>query len=64
MKHHYVVCAVMKPHLSECLASVGTVCTIEELSAWMKAHGVLRYKIKSIDRAPVADWESTDWVAA
>jgi hypothetical protein len=62
MDHHFVVCAVTKPHLTECQASVGTVCKEEELSGWMKAHGVLRYKIKSIDRKPVADWEKTDWV--
>ena len=64
MKHHYVVSAVMKPHLAECLAPIGTVCTEEELDGWMKAHGVLRYKIKSIDRKPVPDWEKADWKTA
>ncbi|MCL1805527.1 MAG: hypothetical protein FWG28_05965 [Clostridiales bacterium] len=64
MKHHFVVCAVLKPHLTECQASVGAVCREEELGGWMKAHGILRYKVKSIDRKPVADWEKTDWVVA
>ena len=63
MKQHFIVCAVTKPHESECLATVGTVCEEKDLNEWMRTHGVLRYKIKSIDRKPVPDWDKTDWVA-
>jgi len=61
-KQHFVVNAIMKPHLHECLCPVGAVCAKEELSAALKAKGVIRYKVKSIDSEPVEGWEKADWV--
>jgi hypothetical protein len=43
------------------LCRVGAICTRDELSGFLRPHGVKRYKVMIVDDELVADWEKADW---
>ena len=64
MRHHYIVQAVIRQNGQEFLCPLGAICEKEDLGKELIRHRVNRYKIKSVDDEPVADWESTEWQPA
>ena len=67
MDHHYIVQTLVRTDHGdnqEFLCPMGAICKIDELGFILKQRRVTRYRIKAIDREPVADWEQSEWVSA